>query len=108
MTAYEHDVADVVLAIEAEMRRIGLWESDAPSPQALASLQPFCYDTLRFDQWLQWIFLVRMRTLLEEGAALPTASDIAPLAEEFFADCEQETDRLLELIRRFDRLIGPT
>ena len=106
MTAFEHQVADVILAIEAEMRRIGLWETQAPSPQALASLQPFCYDTLRFDQWLQWIFLVRMRALLEDGTSLPTTSDIAPLAEDFFATCHQDTDRLLALIRDFDRLIG--
>ena len=42
------EIAQVILGIEAEMRKAGLWESQPPSRAALASVQPFCYDTLTF------------------------------------------------------------
>ncbi len=99
-------IADLLLAIEAEMRRIDLWENTAPDPQALASAAPFCYDTLQFQQWLQWVFLARMRALLDTGAALPGACDIQPLAEHSFAELPQDTARLVALCGEIDRAIS--
>lgn len=105
-TARHHHIADLLLAIEQEMRRIGLWEDVAPSAAALASPLPFCHDTLEFHQWLQWVFLARMRTLLQSGAPLPTACDIHPLAEHSFLELPQDTARLLKLIGEIDRTIS--
>lgn len=105
-THRRHHIADLLLAIEQEMRRINLWESVAPPPQDLASTLPFCHDTLEFTQWLQWVFLARMRALLESGAALPTACDIHPLAEHSFLELPQDTTQLLELIAQIDRVIS--
>lgn len=102
----QHRIADLLLAIEHEMRRIGLWEAIAPAPAALASPLPFCHDTLEFSQWLQWVFLARMRTLLQSGAPLPTACDIHPLAEHSFLDLPQDTARLLKLITEIDQVIS--
>ena len=42
------DVADGLLAIETELRRMAYWESEPPPPEALTSTQPFCMDTLGF------------------------------------------------------------
>lgn len=105
-TNHLHRIADLLRAIEQEMRHIGLWEETAPSPASLASTLPFCHDTLEFTQWLQWIFLARMRALLEGGAALPAACDIHPLAEHSFLELPQDTARLLELIGEIDRAIS--
>lgn len=105
-TARYHRIADLLLAIEQEMRRIGLWEDTPPPPAALASTLPFCHDTLEFSQWLQWMFLVRMRALLQSGAPLPTACDIHPLAEHSFLDLPQDTARLLKLITEIDQVIS--
>jgi uncharacterized protein YqcC (DUF446 family) len=106
LSPHHHRIADLLRAIEAEMRRIGLWEELAPSPAALASTLPFCYDTLQFAQWLQWVFLARMRALLQAGAALPAACDIQPLAEHSFAELPQDTARLLTLLGEIDRAIS--
>lgn len=99
-------VADVVLGIEAEMRRLDLWEAEPPPLRALSSPEPFCYDTLRFTQWLQWVLVPRMRHIIECGEALPTQSDIFPLAETVLADIPANTDQLLALVRSFDLLIA--
>jgi uncharacterized protein YqcC (DUF446 family) len=74
--------------------------------QALSSQQPFCVDTLAFEQWLQWIFLPRMKQLLEAGAALPSASGIQPMAEQVYGGQAAKARELIALLGEFDRLIA--
>ena len=100
-----HQVADIILSIEAEMRRLRMWKDAAPAPRAMRSAEPFCYDTMGFDEWLQWVFLPRMRAILENGSHLPEESLIFPLAEEFCRSHTGDTSALLELIQRFDQVI---
>ncbi len=88
------------------MRRISLWESQRPSEEALSSLVPFCHDTLAFHQWLQWVFLPKMKTVLETEEDFPSSSEIAPLAEYSLARLPHATDRLLNLLREFDEFIN--
>ncbi len=103
---FNHQLADLILALEAEMRRLGLWETQPPEPQDLESLVPFCHDTLRFEQWLQWVFLAKMKQVLETEEGFPASSDIAPLAEYRFTMLPQHTDQLLALIEAFDKFIN--
>lgn len=98
--------AALVLKIEAEMRRVGMWSAESPPPSALQSEVPFCHDTLEFHQWLQWVFLPRMKLVLEQGGPLPERSDIYPLAEHSFKDSPWPAASLLALIRAFDKLIS--
>ena len=57
-------VAQQLLLIERELRTLDMWSVEPPVPEALASVEPFCVDTLRFEQWLQWIFLPRMKAIV--------------------------------------------
>ena len=79
---------------------------DGASAEALASQQPFCVDTLDFEAWLQWLFLPRMKQLLEMAGPLPAASGIRPMAEERYRGRESEVQALLVALGEFDRLIG--
>lgn len=78
------EVADQLLQLEMELRRQNLWQAEPPAPEALASTEPFCVDTLSLPQWLQFIFLPRMSQLIELEQPLPRQCGIAPIAEEFF------------------------
>lgn len=98
-------IADVLLEVEANLRRSGKWEHSQPAPGALASPQPFCLDTLRFEQWLQWIFLPRMKVILEQQRPLPAKSGIYHYAEEALRKKDYSSHSLLGLIKRFDDLI---
>lgn len=100
------ELAGQLLLIERELRVLGAWESTPPAPQALASREPFCVDTLRFEQWLQWIFLPRMKVTLEAGAALPAASGILAMAEVVYRDSPSRVAGLLEALKAFDLLIS--
>ncbi len=89
--------------LEAELKRQALWEAMPPSPDALNSPNPFCVDTLQYSQWLQWIYIPRLRAIMDHGAALPTGSDIRPYAEEAFnAQTIKDRQGLLELIGQLD------
>lgn len=99
-------IADVLLRVEAILRSHGLWETTRPAAAALASDQPFCIDTLRFEQWLQWVFLPRMKNILEQARPLPLRSGIFSYAEENLNRHKPPGADLLKQIRCFDELIA--
>lgn len=78
----------------------------SPSPEALSSHEPFCVDTLALEEWLQWIFLPRMKLIIESDADLPSASGIREIAEEAYAGQGARVQGLLEALGAFDRLIA--
>lgn len=99
------EVADHLLLIERELRVLGWWSETPPGDEALSSVEPFCVDTLEFEQWLQWVFLPRMKIILEENLPLPNASGILEMAEMVYASRQKETRFLQQLLAHFDRLI---
>lgn len=102
------EVAEHLLLIERELRVLGWWSELPPSDQALSSGEPFCVDTLEFEQWLQWIFLPRMKLILENDLPLPNASGILEMAEMVYSNRLRETQTLQRLLAQFDRLIVAT
>ncbi|PWB31221.1 pseudouridine synthase [Pseudomonas sp. SDI] len=102
------DIADHLLLIEHELHAQGWWSAEPPSAQALASSVPFAVDSMNFDQWLQWIFLPRMKQILENGLPLPSASGILVMAETVYVDRPEESRRLRQLLAEFDQLIAPS
>lgn len=103
-----HEVAEHLLLIERELRSLGWWSDLPPSDEALSSVEPFSVDTLEFEQWLQWIFLPRMKLILENDLPLPNASGILEMAEMVYATRQRETRVLQQLLAQFDRLISQT
>lgn len=99
-------VADALLAVEAEMRQIGLWSAQAPSPEALQSVMPFMYDTLQVHEWLQFVFIPRTAQIIESGGRLPGNCHIHPLAEHQFASVDAPTTHLLGLILQMDEAMN--
>ncbi len=50
------ELTDLLLRLEAELRNQERWAFETPPIQALQSQLPFCCDTLKVEQWLQFIF----------------------------------------------------
>ncbi|MDX1457155.1 MAG: YqcC family protein [Marinobacter sp.] len=99
-------VSDSLLKIEMELRRLEVWSSVLPSPEALQSSQPFAVDTLEFTEWLQFIFIQRMKLLVESGAPLPSVSGMAPMAEEYFRGRTESGERLILELEVMDQLLS--
>jgi uncharacterized protein YqcC (DUF446 family) len=99
-------LADHLLLIERELREQGWWADTPPSAEALTSVEPFCVDSLAFEEWLQWIFLPRMKLIIESDQPLPSVSGIRPMAEMVYAANLGKAKGLLVLLGEFDGLIG--
>jgi len=91
--------------LERELRRANFWSADSPSTAALASAEPFAVDTLHFHQWLQFIFLPRMRELLATQGTLPTQSNIAAMAEMIWVN-EANAVAMVNVLQQFDALMN--
>ncbi|TMO55593.1 hypothetical protein CWC18_20095 [Pseudoalteromonas aurantia] len=63
-----------------------LWQLTPIEPKKLLSSEPFCCDTLQFEQWLQFVFIPKLQQLLDARSPLPTKVSIAPMAEVHFSD----------------------
>ena len=104
MTRPEHEQTLALIDnIEQELKRLDIWESSPPQPDAMDSPNPFCYDTLEIHQWLQWVFIPRIRALSDAGQKLPAQCDIASYAEVVFEAHLEDRVQLIEHIRAFDK-----
>lgn len=99
-------ITDSLLQIEVELRKLGEWQSDVPPAEAFESTQPFCLDTMDFTQWLQFVFIERMKQLVEADMPLPSASGIAPMAEEHFRGRSQSGAGLIRVLVEMDTLLS--
>lgn len=94
-------------SLEIELQRLQLWSATPPSPEAMASVMPFMYDTLKPTEWLQWVFIPRTWALLEANRPLPGNCNIHPLIEHYLARHEDiESYRLLKIVRAIDLLMS--
>lgn len=100
-------LATLLDQLETELRRLNLWSDVPPSPEALASTAPFAVDQLTLPQWLQWIYIQRLRALLDANKALPHGALVKPYADQYFDQQPQmRAQALLELIDRIDAHLG--
>jgi len=105
MNAFDREISEALLAIEAELRFLSLWESEPPPAEDLLSDQPFCCDTLDFAQWVQWVLLPRMWNIVEQAGPYPLRCGIHAYAEEWAVSQGADSLALLGQIKRFDALI---
>jgi uncharacterized protein YqcC (DUF446 family) len=103
--ASTEDVARKIGEIESEMRRSGLWRAEAPPSERYAFTMPFAIDTMAFPEWLQFILIPRVRSLIAEGGAFPSGSRVATQAVREF-DGQPEASDLLRLLDEFDALFN--
>lgn len=96
------ETKQLLLNIEQELKRLGVWEGNPPPAESMMSEAPFCYDTLEIHQWLQWVFIPRIQALIDAQQPLPQECDIASYAEVIYEKADENTKRLIEHIRAFD------
>lgn len=100
-------LASLLIDIECELRRANLWSAEPPTAEALASVEPFCVDSMDFQQWLQFVFLPRMQALLGTRGQLPLQCDIATMAETVWA-ANVHAAAVINALRAFDQTITGT
>ncbi|GHE22815.1 YqcC family protein [Halomonas urumqiensis] len=104
-----HQELDTALRrLEATMMAANLWRMEPPSPDAYASEAPFCIDTMTMQQWLRFVFIARLDTLVEHRAAMPAKCEVAPAVDVYLAEKGiSAAHRLLmqKAVEEVDRLV---
>ncbi|ATC95220.1 YqcC family protein [Pseudoalteromonas tunicata] len=100
----EQTVMHLLDNLEHNLKKHQLWQQELPSLDALNSSAPFCCDTLAFEQWLQFIFIPKMRQLIALNIPLPASMTLLPMAEQSWQAKLSQYQDLLEIISGFDQL----
>lgn len=96
---------ELLVALEAELAAQNLLSIESPTKEALASSAPFACDLMPFEQWLQFIFLPKMHTMLDSDLPLPNAISIAPMAQHIWQR-ETKYQTLIGVIQAIDSLLN--
>jgi uncharacterized protein YqcC (DUF446 family) len=105
--ANHEQVGLALQSLQYVMSNLGHWSESGVSDAALASQQPFCLDTMNFSQWLQFVFIPNIQTLIDAHQVLPClvkGQGIEPMAIEFYKNTQADRD-ILVLIRQLDNLL---
>jgi uncharacterized protein YqcC (DUF446 family) len=104
----EHNDKVIVLLNDLHkiLRLHKLWQPNAPDAKKLESTLPFCYDTLAFEEWLQFIFIPKITLMINEGLSLPTSISLTPMATEAFKEKGDITADLLTVIASIDEVFS--
>ncbi|MEQ1516961.1 MAG: YqcC family protein [Usitatibacteraceae bacterium] len=92
--------------IIAEMKRINVWQTEPLAPEKMNFKQAFAIDSMAFTQWLQFVFIPRVRDLNEGNGDWPAQSMVAAQSAREFDDSD-EMRQLHRLLIEFDVLIDP-
>jgi len=101
-TPFQGEVSRSIDEIEQEMRRIGLWRAEPLRPEQMQFKQAFAMDTMTFAQWLQFVFVPRVREAVAANS-FPSSSSVGVQAVREF-DGDPDADRLIQLLSEFDAL----
>lgn len=101
-------VADKLVEIEDEMKRACLWREKSLEEEKYNFSQAFALDTMTYTEWLQFVFVPRVKEILTENGEFPAKSEVGAQAFREFvmypAYEEAQTGRLLRLLNEFDAL----
>ena len=77
-----------------------------PPIKYLQSQMPFCVDTLRFEQWLQFVLIERLKGLIKANLPLPGNFFVSPMAEEAFKPLGKKAEKVIGIVNQLDQLLN--
>lgn len=102
----EQQVTDLLAGLSQELKHLALWQECRPTLEEMASTLPFHYDTLTFEQWLQFVFIERISAMIEHKQSLPHEMLLLPMADESFKKLGDSATTLLDVIGQLDDLFN--
>lgn len=97
------EVETLLQKLEAVLREHSLWSISVPSMNAMASAVPFACDSMPLEQWLQFIFIPKMREWLQLKQPLPNQMGLYPMGQQCFIVAEHRHG-ILPVLSQIDRL----
>lgn len=74
-------ILNSLFELEKALKDCNLWQQTPPSVEKLQSEIPFCADCLTIYEWLQWLFIPKIKELLNTKSNLPHQLKILPYLE---------------------------
>jgi uncharacterized protein YqcC (DUF446 family) len=97
------ELLELLAHLEQVMRVCRIWSGSTPNAQTLKSTQPFCVDTLSFENWLQFVMIPTFKGMVFDKVALPSQCEIAPMAGQVLM-IDQKA-RVISVILSIDKLL---
>lgn len=91
--------------IEVELKNIGYWEDTPLPPQKFENMGAFGMNTMAASQWVQFVLIPRVRSIIEQRGQFPPNSQVAVWGVKNFED--EKESKLLGLLSEFDVLFWP-
>lgn len=98
-------LAKLLLNLEQALINANLWQDKPVKQELLNSQQPFCHDTLKPEQWLQFVFIAKLEHLIKVGFPLPSNCEITPYFTEALKEHPQ-VEEIAKLTNMIDKLIS--
>ncbi len=97
-----------LITLETQLRHVALWSDTPPDDKAMQSSEPFCVDTMPIEQWLQWVFIPKMKkmTTSPDFQGFNQRSDIHTMVDYIFMTYHQKTDDITTTIKTIDTLLN--
>jgi uncharacterized protein YqcC (DUF446 family) len=96
----EQQTLILLTQLSQELKCLNLWQKRRPNQCEMSSTVPFHYDTLTFEQWLQFLFI-------RQSQPLPSELSLLPMAEESFKNVGNKAHNFLDIITQLDNLLSP-
>ncbi len=97
-------VQELIDAVEAEMKYVGIWNANRPPESAFRYNKAFASDTMAFEQWLQFVFIPIVREKIKTNGLWPDESEVGVYAVKNLE--EGVSDKLRNLLNDFDELFN--
>ncbi|MGD8109602.1 YqcC family protein [Vibrio sp. TRT 17S01] len=97
----EQQILMLLKQLQVSMMQLDLWQETSPVQGALESTEPFAIDVLAPHEWLQWIFIPKMESILLHREKLPAGFRTSPYFEESWKD-ETHLESLIVIIRQIE------
>lgn len=92
---------NLLLQVEESLKLHNMWSDISPSEDALNSKEPFAIDLLLPEEWLQWIFIPKMKLMIEKQQ-VASGFSISPYFEEVWR-LEGDKQKIVELLYQIDQ-----
>jgi dTDP-4-dehydrorhamnose 3,5-epimerase len=108
-SASEVQIETLLNQLISQLKSAKQWSVAPPSEWAMQSEAPFACDRMDFAQWLQFIFIPKMTSLLHAQLPLPARMTLLPMAQMWVKELksdDQYITAVVDTIRKIDHLFS--
>jgi len=102
--SHSTDILTLLHDLETTLFSLSLWAKGSPDEKYTFSKMPFAMDVLEPHQWLQWVFIPKMRDALMPPVSetLYRGFEMTPYFEECWKD-EIAMIPIIDILKQIDR-----